>query len=436
MSSPLKSPNNLKPLTIVSHHHHHHPSAEQCDCLFCNDQGMSTPTPSSTLVVDDKKFFLPSEMWYEIFKYSDLYTLSVLMQCQRKWKSIYKMRGFKSKIQFLRMMTVELVVNQLNSSNASINKKYDVPQYAISGKCQISLNEQYLNKKHCEYNDLTKVIKKLDTLKDFILKEIKLWEEANGKVDCDQIFSVFKLMNDLFKPANTSPSGKRNEKRFAKDAFARVAIVGDHNMSKTTFFNTFRSQIENFESEANCLDDNVVLHSNNSNKMNNSSSYQIWDNYQSIDVTTMPPYFLRRINFLILIFDVSNLSSFFKLQTWVNQVVSGNLKIDTMPEFVLVGTKHDLLKPQDVEKYLENRNKHYQPFADTLGIPYIEVDSTNITHVDSIIHYSLSWTYFVHLLQNLSSTLKTQPDSKLYEKTSTPSFHLPQYRTFEARQLN
>ena len=446
---------NRKLLKVETPSFHHHANCQKLvgsSCLMCNDVGLTTPTPSTCIQVEQRFFHLPSEMWQIIFSFQDLYTLSVCMLVQRKWIKLYRERGFETKIQFMRMMIMEMVIarNYALSNQHSRRKVLNATvQCAYSGSFGICLNaashgtttgQQTLNKQkrplspthNPDYNDLTRLAKMLDLLKEYTTEDIAQFAKEQQRKSPEKVFSVFELIKDLFKQPTTNrfpkvSSQQRSEQRTPKDPLSRIAIVGDVSMSKTTFFTSYRMQKEDFSNEVNCcLDDKVTLHVPSS-KHQQYSSYQIWDSYTSMDVTTMQPWFLRKINFLILMFDVSKPASFSKIKEWVLQAIFNDVLNSDNLEFILVGSKHDMLQPKQITTYEQDRRQLYQPFADSLGIPFVEINSTNPGHVNTIIQYALCWSYHAQQLQ-IPISANTTP-SVSQKNFSKPNFSNPKIIT-------
>ncbi|MFW9822425.1 MAG: Rab family GTPase [Candidatus Thorarchaeota archaeon] len=147
------------------------------------------------------------------------------------------------------------------------------------------------------------------------------------------------------------------------DMVLKIIVVGDKGVGKTALINQFRGS---FSDEMGIirfgLDFHVKSISVDTNTGPKQIKLQIWEFSEIVNQEpNLQSTFYRGTNGAIILFDLTNSSSFNHLPSWIEEI---NEKVGTNIPLLLVGTKSDLIGNRavslgDINRYSQNQNLHY-----------------------------------------------------------------------------
>ena len=145
-------------------------------------------------------------------------------------------------------------------------------------------------------------------------------------------------------------------------------LVGDSNVGKTSIVNKFISGT--FEPKAKCTI-NVEFNTKNLKIDNNLyADLKIYDTAGQEKYRALTKSYYRNADGIILVFDLTNESSFNKLNKWINDINESTKNI----EIILVGNKADLINRKISKTQAEN-------FAKENKYKYIETSAKEGTNI-------------------------------------------------------
>jgi len=100
---------------------------------------------------------------------------------------------------------------------------------------------------------------------------------------------------------------------------------------------------------------------------------QVWDNALAEGYSTVLAAYYRKVHGVMLVYSVTERSSFSKIQTWADTV----MQAAPNAAMLLVGSKADLRSDREVS-YCEGVQ-----LAESLGVPFLEASARTATNVDS-----------------------------------------------------
>jgi small GTP-binding protein len=136
------------------------------------------------------------------------------------------------------------------------------------------------------------------------------------------------------------------------DKKVKIVLVGDTNVGKTTLFNKLRC--EDYVKESPTIGvDFTVLRKNINNE---NIKINIWDTAGQERFKSIVRSYFREISGAILIFDLSEYSSYINIQNWLNLINQENTCDHNHP-VLLIGNKSDkrqIINNKDIEKIIQS----------------------------------------------------------------------------------
>lgn len=107
----------------------------------------------------------------------------------------------------------------------------------------------------------------------------------------------------------------------------------------------------------------------------------IWDTVGLEQHMSLPASFARGAQGIILVYDITDVSSFQKLKTWIDLAKEQSASSSVEPVMILVGNKIDLEKDRKISKEIAKL------FSEEHNLHYIEASAKTSDHVDSLFSY-------------------------------------------------
>jgi small GTP-binding protein len=136
------------------------------------------------------------------------------------------------------------------------------------------------------------------------------------------------------------------------DKKVKIVLVGDTNVGKTTLFNKLRCEDYVKESPTIGVDFTVLRKNINNEKI----KINIWDTAGQERFKSIVRSYFREISGAILIFDLSEYSSYINIQNWLNLINQENTCDHNHP-VLLIGNKSDkrqIINNKDIEKIIQS----------------------------------------------------------------------------------
>jgi small GTP-binding protein len=156
----------------------------------------------------------------------------------------------------------------------------------------------------------------------------------------------------------------------SKIYMVKVGIVGNYNVGKTSFLNTYIEQ-ESISSQLSTI--GVDFRHKIYNYDNKDFKLHIWDTAGQEQYANIVRSYLREVDVIILMYDITNKKSFDNLDKWLNEVEYQN-KNKKIIKYI-VGNKKDMEKKREIDF------KILKTFCKNQDIQYSE---TSIKDIDSI----------------------------------------------------
>tara|TARA_B110000908_G_C10221717_1_gene435719 strand:- start:785 stop:1381 length:597 start_codon:yes stop_codon:yes gene_type:complete len=156
------------------------------------------------------------------------------------------------------------------------------------------------------------------------------------------------------------------------DAIFRIAIIGDCGVGKSSIVNKFTHNEFNITSTSTI---GVEFASKIIIRCGKKCKLQIWDlsgNPAYIDLINM---YLKNVCYVVLVYDITNTSTFLHIQDWYNNVKNIVKKNTGM---LIVGNKTDLVSNSIIT------TKNLAELSDTLNIPYITTSCNNTKLINTL----------------------------------------------------
>jgi len=156
----------------------------------------------------------------------------------------------------------------------------------------------------------------------------------------------------------------------------KVILIGDSSVGKTSILSRFSDQVfnSNFISTVG-IDFKVKKVKRDKRKV----KLQVWDTAGQERYRTITAAFYRGTSAFIVVYDVTQMSTFVNVRTWLNQITA-NTDMENHV-IVLVGNKADLDELRQVPK------ETAQQLADELGIAYFETSAKTGDKVTELFHH-------------------------------------------------
>lgn len=160
-----------------------------------------------------------------------------------------------------------------------------------------------------------------------------------------------------------------------KTVGAKVVVLGSQGVGKTSLVTRYESR---------------TFHQNTSTTIGASFSnvelllgeykvkMQVWDTAGQERFRSMAPMYYRGANAALLVFDLTNNSTFEDVQAWVQELSS---RVGEGLLLVLIGNKKDLLEHRQVEKTIG------QQYAGSIGATYIETSALDNSGVGDVFNF-------------------------------------------------
>ena len=183
----------------------------------------------------------------------------------------------------------------------------------------------------------------------------------------------------------------------SKIYMVKIGIVGNYNVGKTSFLNTYIDQ-ESISSQLSTI--GVDFRHMIYNYDNKEFKLHIWDTAGQEKFANIVRSYLREVDVIILMYDITDHKSFVNLDKWLNEVEYQN-KDKKIIKYI-VGNKKDMEEKRVVDlKILKN-------FCKNQDIQYSE---TSIKDIDSI---NLVFTKIVEKINE--SLIKNEITLKTFHK--------------------
>lgn len=156
----------------------------------------------------------------------------------------------------------------------------------------------------------------------------------------------------------------------------KVILIGDSAVGKTSILTRFSDHnfSNNFISTVG-IDFKVKKVKRDKRKV----KLQIWDTAGQERYRTITAAFYRGTSAFLVVFDVTQMSTFVNVRTWLNQITANTDKDSHV--IVLVGNKGDLEDHRQVPK------ETAQQLADELGVRYFETSAKSGDNVTEVFHH-------------------------------------------------
>ena len=181
-----------------------------------------------------------------------------------------------------------------------------------------------------------------------------------------------------------------------KNAKFKIALLGDSTVGKTSIIkrlinNDFKeSQLSTIGAEQNTK--TIKLNENSEEEI--LCTLQIFDTAGQEKFRSITPNYIKNADGIILVFDLTNYSSFENIKYWIKQIYN-NKKYENLP-FIIVGNKYDLkdkiVVQEDKIKFNEKNSENffYCSAKDNYNVYEIfETISKKMVEQDNILNNSL-----------------------------------------------
>nr|XP_010915165.1 ras-related protein Rab7 [Elaeis guineensis] len=186
----------------------------------------------------------------------------------------------------------------------------------------------------------------------------------------------------------------------------KVILLGETTVGKTSLVNQFVHERFREESDSTLLAD---ISSKELQIDDRHVTLQLWDTAGQERFRSLPPVFFRGADCVVLVYDVTNPSSFRSLDIWHRQFLETVNQLDPKKlPFVLVGNKADL-DGQNRRKVSEDRARQWCAICG--NIPYFETSAKDNQNVDdafmhiakiALAHNNEKDIYFQHIAEFVS----------------------------------
>lgn len=136
------------------------------------------------------------------------------------------------------------------------------------------------------------------------------------------------------------------------DKKVKIVLAGDTNVGKTTLFNKLRQEDYLKETPTIGVDFTVLRKKINNEKI----KINVWDTAGQEQFKSIVSSYFRGISGTILMFDLSEYSSYINIQNWLNLINQENTCDHSHP-VLLIGNKSDkrqIINNKDIEQFIQS----------------------------------------------------------------------------------
>lgn len=177
----------------------------------------------------------------------------------------------------------------------------------------------------------------------------------------------------------------------------KIILLGDIAVGKTALFTRY---IDNtFTDEYKCTISTEFRAKSINLEANVNAQLEIWDTCGEEKYRSLTRQYYRKSQGMILLFDLTNRSSFSNLPSWLNDIKAN---ADSECEKIIVGNKSDLENARQVTK------KEAEIFANDNGFNYFEISAKAGINIEPL---------FEQLAKAIAKKLKEKASKNLNEKS-------------------
>lgn len=178
----------------------------------------------------------------------------------------------------------------------------------------------------------------------------------------------------------------------------KFILIGESGVGKSAMLNMYTEEFFNktysstigidFKTKLINIDQNII-------------KLQIWDTAGQEKFHSITQSYFSGANAIILVFDLTNLSTLNKLEMWINKI--SNLKTEDSYRLLLVGNKADEEKIREVNK------DHISKFLEKNPMPYLEVSAKENTNVKNAFEILAEKTFYDLIIRAPKSKKNISP---------------------------
>ena len=156
----------------------------------------------------------------------------------------------------------------------------------------------------------------------------------------------------------------------------KVGIVGNYNVGKSSFLNSY---IEQDIKKCQLSTIGVDFRTKIINYKDNSYKLHIWDTAGQEQFANIVRGYLREVDIIIFVYDITNIKSFKDLPKWINEVDHFNKKKNVIK--YIVGHKKD----NEINREVNFRN--VKKYCKEIGIKNSETSVNDLDSLNSVFEY-------------------------------------------------
>ena len=156
----------------------------------------------------------------------------------------------------------------------------------------------------------------------------------------------------------------------------KVGIVGNYNVGKSSFLNSY---IEQDIKKCQLSTIGVDFRTKIINYKDNSYKLHIWDTAGQEQFANIVRGYLREVDIIIFVYDITNIKSFKDLPKWINEVDHFNKKKNVIK--YIVGHKKD----NEINREVKFRN--VKKYCKEIGIKNSETSVNDLDSLNSVFEY-------------------------------------------------
>lgn len=203
----------------------------------------------------------------------------------------------------------------------------------------------------------------------------------------------------------------------------KIVIIGQSGSGKTSIL--CRYTLDNFDITAPTIgvdfNEKFILQGPSTIKL------QIWDTAGQEKHNAITSSFIRGAHGIILVYDITDISTFQKLTDWIDKINDQSKGCDIPPVILLVGNKTDLEENRAVSI------TEAQIFSKKYNLNYIEVSAKTNNHVDALFNFLIQSMMEIRAdlnIDDLNESLKNTVYLKINPPLSSSSNSKKNYCCF------